>query len=40
LYATHLAGDHTIVVGEVLSATLFTGLPLLFFRGGYTRLSS
>jgi flavin reductase (DIM6/NTAB) family NADH-FMN oxidoreductase RutF len=39
LHAMHVAGDHTIVVGEVLSATLFPGQPLLFFRGEYTRLS-
>jgi flavin reductase (DIM6/NTAB) family NADH-FMN oxidoreductase RutF len=38
LHATHVAGDHTIVVGEVLSAALYAGLPLLFFRGDYTRL--
>ena len=38
LYATHLAGDHTIVLGEVLHATLYSGQPLLFFRGRYTRL--
>ena len=39
LHATHVAGDHTIVVGEVLSAALYPGKPLLFFRGDYTRLS-
>ena len=39
LHATHVAGDHTIVVGEVLSAALYSGKPLLFFRGDYTRLS-
>jgi flavin reductase (DIM6/NTAB) family NADH-FMN oxidoreductase RutF len=39
LHAAHLAGDHTIVVGEVLSAALYSGKPLLFFRGDYTRLS-
>jgi flavin reductase (DIM6/NTAB) family NADH-FMN oxidoreductase RutF len=39
LYSTHVAGDHTIVVGEVLSASLYSGQPLLFFRGRYTRLS-
>ena len=38
LQATHVAGDHTIVVGEVLSASLYPGWPLLFFRGDYTRL--
>jgi flavin reductase (DIM6/NTAB) family NADH-FMN oxidoreductase RutF len=39
LHATHVAGDHTIVVGEVLSAALYPGKPLLFFRGDYTQLS-
>jgi flavin reductase (DIM6/NTAB) family NADH-FMN oxidoreductase RutF len=39
LHATHVAGDHTIVVGEVLTAALYPGNPLLFFRGDYTRLS-
>ena len=39
LHATHVAGDHTIVVGEVLTAALYPGKPLLFFRGDYTRLS-
>lgn len=35
----HPAGDHTIVVGEVLSAALHSGEPLIFFRGDYTNLS-
>ena len=39
LHATHVAGDHTIVVGEVLYAQLHSGHPLLFFRGRYTRLT-
>ena len=38
LHAAHVAGDHTIVVGEVLSAQLYSGEPLIFFRGDYTRL--
>ncbi len=37
--ATHAAGDHTIFVGEVESASLRTGEPLLFFRGKYRRVS-
>ena len=40
LYAAHLAGDHTIIVGEVLSASLHLGEPLIFFRGDYTRLET
>jgi|KBSMisStandDraft_5_1062788.scaffolds.fasta_scaffold18092_4 flavin reductase (DIM6/NTAB) family NADH-FMN oxidoreductase RutF len=38
LHAAHVAGDHTIVVGEVLSAQLYSGKPLIFFRGDYTGL--
>lgn len=38
LHAAHIAGDHTIVVGEVLSAQLFSGEPLIYFRGDYARL--
>jgi flavin reductase (DIM6/NTAB) family NADH-FMN oxidoreductase RutF len=34
-----VAGDHTILVGEVLSASLYPGEPLIFFRGDYTGLS-
>jgi flavin reductase len=40
LHATHVAGDHTIVVGEVISAALYPGEPLLFFRRQYRRLNS
>lgn len=40
LHSTHVAGDHTIVVGEVLSARLYPGQPLLFFRGQYRHLDS
>jgi flavin reductase (DIM6/NTAB) family NADH-FMN oxidoreductase RutF len=39
VHAMHVAGDHTIVVGEVLSAAFYPGQPLLFFRGDYTRLA-
>jgi flavin reductase (DIM6/NTAB) family NADH-FMN oxidoreductase RutF len=39
VHALHPTGDHTIVVGEVLSAVLCSGEPLIFFRGDYTRLS-
>jgi flavin reductase (DIM6/NTAB) family NADH-FMN oxidoreductase RutF len=38
LHGAHVAGDHTIVVGEVLSAQLYPGKPLIFFRGDYTGL--
>ena len=30
------AGDHSIVIGEVRGATVSDGLPLLYFRGGYS----
>ena len=36
----HVAGDHSIVVGEVLSIDLpdSPAGPLLYHRGGYTHL--
>lgn len=40
LQDAHVAGDHTIIVAEVRSATLYAGEPLIFFRGDYTRLSN
>lgn len=36
--ATHDAGDHTIIVGEVEATTAETGSPLLYYRGGYAQL--
>lgn len=36
--ARHHAGDHTIVVGEVLAATAFPGRPLVHFGSAYVRL--
>jgi flavin reductase (DIM6/NTAB) family NADH-FMN oxidoreductase RutF len=39
LHSTHVAGDHTIVVGEVMSIQLYRGAPLIFFRGDYTTLA-
>ena len=32
---THEAGDHTIFVGLVESATIAAGRPLVYFHGGY-----
>lgn len=32
------AGDHTIVVGEVRTAAVAEGEPLLYFRGGYSSM--
>jgi len=37
--ASYVAGDHTIFLGEVQSAEVFDGEPLLYFRGGYRRLA-
>lgn len=35
----HEAGDHVIVVGEVVACGAREGEPLLFYRGGYRRLA-
>jgi flavin reductase (DIM6/NTAB) family NADH-FMN oxidoreductase RutF len=32
-------GDHTIIVGQVESATIREGKPLMYFRGGYSSLA-
>jgi flavin reductase (DIM6/NTAB) family NADH-FMN oxidoreductase RutF len=32
-------GDHTIFIGEVVAADAVHGEPLLFYRGGYSRLT-
>lgn len=37
--ASHLAGDHTIFVGEVENAVIDEGDPLLFFRGEYRKVA-
>lgn len=34
----HLAGDHTIVVGQVEEGTMRHAAPLLYYRGGYAQL--
>jgi flavin reductase (DIM6/NTAB) family NADH-FMN oxidoreductase RutF len=34
----HVAGDHTIVIGEVEAAVARPGRPLLYYRGGYAQL--
>jgi flavin reductase (DIM6/NTAB) family NADH-FMN oxidoreductase RutF len=36
--AQHMAGDHTIFIGEVESLDLRDGEPLLYYRGQYRRL--
>jgi flavin reductase (DIM6/NTAB) family NADH-FMN oxidoreductase RutF len=39
LAGSHIAGDHTVFIGEVETAAIHEGEPLLFFRGGYRTLS-
>jgi flavin reductase (DIM6/NTAB) family NADH-FMN oxidoreductase RutF len=36
--AHHEAGDHTIIVGAVETATAYSDRPLLYYRGGYAQL--
>ncbi len=38
VHQTHVAGDHTIVVGRVENFELRPGRPLVYHRGGYARL--
>lgn len=38
LVASHEAGDHSIFIGEVTSATPLGDGPLIYYRGGYTQL--
>ncbi|HEY2945650.1 MAG TPA: flavin reductase family protein [Vicinamibacteria bacterium] len=40
VFGTHLAGDHTIYVGEVLSVDVRPGRPLLYHDRDYRRLAS
>jgi flavin reductase (DIM6/NTAB) family NADH-FMN oxidoreductase RutF len=37
--ASHLAGDHTIFVGQVLEAEIHEGKPLLYFGGEYRHMA-
>ncbi|WP_349263020.1 flavin reductase family protein [Longimicrobium sp.] len=39
VHAALPGGDHTIFIGEVLSAGAREGTPLLYYRGGYGRFS-
>lgn len=40
IHSTHEAGDHTVVVGEVIALEVLTeDEPLIFYRGGYRRLN-
>jgi flavin reductase (DIM6/NTAB) family NADH-FMN oxidoreductase RutF len=36
---SHLAGDHTIFVGEVVEAEIHEGKPLLYFGGEYRHMA-
>ena len=36
---THDGGDHTILVGSIERTTIAEGLPLMYFHGGYRKLS-
>jgi flavin reductase (DIM6/NTAB) family NADH-FMN oxidoreductase RutF len=36
--ARHVAGDHTLFIGEVLDASARDARPLLYYRGGYAQL--
>jgi flavin reductase (DIM6/NTAB) family NADH-FMN oxidoreductase RutF len=38
--AAHEAGDHTIFIGEVESASVAGGRPLVYFRGAYHSLAN
>jgi flavin reductase (DIM6/NTAB) family NADH-FMN oxidoreductase RutF len=38
-HALHAAGDHTIFIGEVESAEIHEGEPLLYFRGEYRKIA-
>lgn len=40
VHARHDAGDHVILVGEVLGMACGDGAPLAFFRGRYRRLAA
>jgi len=38
VHAVHAGGDHTIIVGEVDASRVASGIPLLYYRGGYAQL--
>ena len=39
-HIAYIAGDHTIIVGEVTAGSVSEGRPLLYYRGGYYDLPS
>ena len=38
IVAAHDGGDHTIFVGQVEATRVTEGKPLMYYRGGYSRL--
>ncbi|HEY8310821.1 MAG TPA: flavin reductase family protein [Gemmatimonadaceae bacterium] len=36
--SSSIAGDHVIIVGETLTASMRDGRPLLYYRGGFAQL--
>jgi flavin reductase (DIM6/NTAB) family NADH-FMN oxidoreductase RutF len=36
--SSSIAGDHAIIVGETLTASMRDGRPLLYYRGGFAQL--
>ena len=38
--ARHDAGDHTIIIAEIVAAASTHGAPLLYYRGQYRRLAA
>ncbi len=39
VHERHVAGDHTIIVGEVMHGATTDGEPLLYYRGKYGRFA-
>lgn len=39
VHAEYPAGDHTIFVGEVVAGDAREGAPLIYYRGGYGRIT-
>jgi flavin reductase (DIM6/NTAB) family NADH-FMN oxidoreductase RutF len=39
MVGTHVAGDHTIVIGEVESVEIYDGEPLVYLRGNYRQVA-
>lgn len=39
IWQAYPAGDHTLFVGEVLAADAGEGEPLIYYRGGYGRIT-